>query len=227
MNDTPMDIYVKEYLIRHILTSGKYNPQDPALEERFNAHMWELPLNSMEWDMAGSTRTIILTKEKLSYTINWTHGKAHVKPTNDEDKGIIYELGGDFGMLVYRYMLSCPLPVETPPARMGQLVKHFFAGKHDIVDDVTLRQFKSELVRMANDSKYHSDVDPVNYKGVATRERVVLTHQNGATIVYDYSSSIQSWTMHFGLLTTFVFDHDSKMLTTLCTQIEQNYSIYI
>lgn len=39
MNDTLMDIYVKEYLIRHILTSGKYNPEDLALEDHYSIYI--------------------------------------------------------------------------------------------------------------------------------------------------------------------------------------------
>lgn len=231
MNDTLMDTYVKEYLVRHILTSSKYNPQDPALEEHFNVHLWDMPLNSMEWKMVGCRDAIILTKEKVSYTINWVNGKARVRPTNEDDKGIRYELGGDFGLMVYRYMLSCTMPVETPPTRLGQLTKYFFTGKHDIVDDVTLRRFKTELVQMATTYTTMQDREPSNYKGSAVRDKVILSHRSGESFVFEQRRPICGWDITWMRddepHRTGLRGEESRVLSNLCNQIETNYIIYI
>lgn len=231
MSDTPMDLYVKEYLVRHILTSSKYNPEDPALEEQFSRDMWEQSLGSMRWQMVGSLDSIVLTKEEVSYTIKWYLGKAYVQPTDKDAKGIRYAVGGEFAMTVYRYMLSCPIPVETPPSRIGTLTKHFFAGKFDIVDDVELRRFKAELVQMVTKHTSMVDQEPSHYKGVATTDRVVLNHNSGKTFIYETRRPISGWDLTWMLEERHhrktLSGEETMVLSQLCKQIETDYTIYI
>lgn len=188
---TPMDMYVKEYLLRNILVAfdNSDNPED----------IWNMSLVSSRWKMYCDGFTIEFIKENTDdgYLIK-THGdNVYVNRRDDED-GISTRLSDEANSVVLRYIRGCTKPVQTPATHGIKMAVMFYAGKEDVIPDVSRRVFKERLVESLVILGSSKDRNPNNYNIVVNESKIVIIDSAANVIVLHHRYQLDRWELLYG-----------------------------
>lgn len=183
---TPMDLYVKEYLLRAILVA--FDQSDTKDD------VWDMALVSPSWKMYCDGFGIEFIKEKTDIGFLVTVFKDEVRVNRrDDENGISTKLNDEANEIVCRYIRSCYKPIQSPATPVMKMAVMFYAGKETIVSDVEVRVFKDHLIHTLIVHNMTKDHNVNNYIGVVLVDKIVITHCDGDVYTMHYRPQEPGW----------------------------------
>lgn len=213
MRHTPMDLYVKEYLLRAIIVAFDQSdtPEDP----------WHMPLISPRWKMYCDGFGIEFIKENTDegFLITMVNNSIHVNRRDDEN-GISTKLGDEANEIVLRYIRSCYKPTQSPPTPVLQMAYKFFAGKEHDTSLVEERVFKDHVVDVLVIHGISKDRDVNNYRVLAIQDKIVTMHSSGVTTEWNNRHQNAAWSITDSMgIEQYIAESDGDICSMFCNRI--------
>lgn len=224
---TPMDLYVKEYLLRAILVA--FDQKDTKDD------VWDMALVSPSWKMYCDGFGIEFIKEKtdVGFLVTMFKDDVHVNRRDDEN-GISTKLNDEANEVVRRYIRSCYKPTQSPATPVMKMAVMFYAGKEVIVSDVEKRVFKEHVIDMLVMHGISKDRNVDNYRVLAVPDKIVTMHTSSEITEWHNRHQHAAWTITDSKhIEQFISETDGDKCSMFCNKLivrdadSEDHSVFI